>query len=57
MSSGKWEMRMNLGINAELVDWIFGWGNQVKVLGPELLQQKLKEKLVTMMDTYLNLTQ
>ncbi|SEA06345.1 Predicted DNA-binding transcriptional regulator YafY, contains an HTH and WYL domains [Arachidicoccus rhizosphaerae] len=57
MSSGKWEMCMNLGINAELVDWIFGWGNQVKVLGPELLQQKLKEKLVTMMDTYLNLTQ
>ncbi|UAY54022.1 helix-turn-helix transcriptional regulator [Arachidicoccus terrestris] len=56
-SSGRWEMRMNTGINTELVDWIFGWGNQVKVLGPELLQEKLKEKLVTMMDIYLNLTQ
>ena len=55
--NGKWEMRINTGINSELVDWIFGWGNQVKVLCPELLQEKLKEKLVTMMDTYLNLTQ
>jgi len=55
--SGKWEMHMNTGINAELVDWVFGWGNQVKVLGPDLLQEKLKEKLVTMMDIYLHLTQ
>lgn len=56
-SGGKWEMRMTTGINAELIDWIFGWGNQVKVLAPECLQEKLKEKLVTMMDIYLNLTQ
>ena len=55
--SGKWEMQMNTGINHELVDWIFGWGNQVRVQSPELLQEKLKEKLVTMMDLYLNLTQ
>lgn len=56
-SSGKWEMRMNTGINTELVDWIFAWGNQVKVIGPELLEEKLKEKLVTMMDIYLHMTQ
>ena len=56
-ATGKWEMRMNTGVNTELVDWIFGWGNQVKVLAPGLLQDKLKEKLVTMMDTYLNFTQ
>lgn len=56
-SNGKWEMKLKCGINHELVDWIFGWGNKVRVIQPDALQARLKERLVGMMDIYLHLTQ
>lgn len=56
-SNGKWELKLTCGINLELIDWVFGWGNKVRVVQPDALQIRLKERLVGMMDTYLHLTQ
>lgn len=57
LKNDKWEMELYCGINNELIDWVFGWGNNVRVIQPEILQEKLKGKLVDMMDIYLHLTQ
>ena len=48
LSNGNWLMRMNCGINRELLRWIFQWMDNVRILQPKILIDLYKDKLASM---------
>lgn len=52
LESGNLIMRMNCGLNRELMGWIFQWMSNVKVLGPPELKEMYLEKLNHIQDYY-----
>lgn len=50
---GKWEFRLNCGINNELIDWIFQWDSKVRVVKPKRLKALLFERFMCVKESYL----
>lgn len=51
-ANGNWLMRMQCGINRELVGWIFQWMSNARVLQPLMLRQMMETKLSATLDLY-----
>ena len=48
LPNGNWMMRMNCGINRELLRWLFQWMDNVRILQPKILIDLYKNKLASM---------
>lgn len=52
LENGNYLMKMNCGINRELVGWIFQWMSNVRVLKPEILKDAVLSKYRDVLDSY-----
>ncbi len=44
LKNGSLKMTLKVADNEELVGWILSFGSQVRVIGPEALEQKVKDE-------------
>ena len=49
------ELHLRLRPSKDLISWILGWGERVKVLAPKSLQEAIRDKLVATQSHYLDL--
>ena len=43
LPDGKIQMKLNLAVTPEVINWIVSWGSKAKVIAPESLRQQMKD--------------